>query len=53
MGSNFLLQESLSKSERTCNELVEKLRITEKEAKRGIELRIQVSDQVSIVITAL
>ncbi|CAB4036923.1 Hypothetical predicted protein [Paramuricea clavata] len=35
------IQESLSKSERTCNELVEKLRITEEEAKRDIELRIQ------------
>ncbi len=40
----YFFQESLSKSERTCNEVEEKLRITEEEAKRDIELRIQVSD---------
>ena len=44
-------QETLSKSEKTCNELGEKLRITEEEAKRDVELRIQVNDEASIVST--
>ncbi|XP_028418153.1 microtubule-associated tumor suppressor 1 homolog [Dendronephthya gigantea] len=35
------IQESLSQSEKACNELEEKLRVTEDEAKRDIELRIQ------------
>ena len=45
---NLLFQENVSKSEKTCNELEEKLRITKEEAKRDIELRIHVSDGVSI-----
>lgn len=45
---NVLFQENVSKSEKTCNELEEKLRITKEEAKRDIELRIHVSDGVSI-----
>ena len=43
--SIILFQETLSKSEKTCSELAEKLRISEEEAKRDVELRIQVNDE--------